>query len=256
MRDSTTNRKKQTLYTVTSIMILTVLWWWAAVWVGKSYILPTPVQALRALFEVCTSESFFKIISMSMLRVLICVISSLIVGSVLGVSAGLFEMVEYLLKPTLLITRTLPTIVIIVYVILWMPSALAPIFVTFLVTFPIVYANVLEGFKQTDWRLVEMARLYKVRTSKVVYSIYWPSILPYLRSSVVATTSLGLKIIIASEVLSQTDDSIGKSFQMAKVNIQTERVFAWAIITIILALLLDWLMKRLMGRRISHGKTL
>lgn len=258
MKDSTSSKVKTThqwSYTGLSIFFLIMIWWVGALAIGKSYILPTPFEALVALKSVVLSRDFWLIVGMTTIRVLVCVVSSLIVGTFLGVTAGVFEIMEYLLKPILLVTRTLPTIVIIVYVILWMPSALAPIFVTFVMTFPIVYANVLEGFKQTDKKLIEMARLYGVHLRKQIKMIYWPSIVPYLKSSIVAITSLGLKVIIASEVLSQTEHSVGKSFQMAKINIQTEAVFAWAIVTIILSLTLNWVMKQFMKRGSKYGKT-
>ncbi len=224
--------------------------------IGKSYILPSPWDSLLALSEIMSDVTFFPIIIKTLVRVLICVILSVVVGLILGIFAGRFKFVEHLLKPILLITRTLPTIVIIVYVILWMPSVLSPIFVTFLVTFPIVYANVLQGYHQTDIKLIEMARVYGVDYKKMVKNIYIPSVLPYLRSSIIAITSLGLKVVIASEVLSQTPSSIGKSFQMAKINIQTETVFAWAIITIVLAMVLDYIMKALFKKGATYGKTL
>ncbi|MBF4694588.1 ABC transporter permease [Fusibacter ferrireducens] len=255
MKDSTI--KNRALYlTVLSSVILVSIWWLVSIVIGKSYILPSPWLSLKALIQVVWDKSFLFTIVMTLARVLVCVGMSVVVGFVLGFIAGQSHFIEYLLKPLLLITRTLPTIVIIVYVILWMPNALSPIFVTFLVTFPIVYANVLEGYRQTDLKLVEMAQIYKVDRRKMIQNIYVPSILPYLRSSIIAITSLGLKVVIASEVLSQTPKSIGLRFQMAKINIQTETVFAWALVTIVLSMVLDFIMKSLFKKGRSYGKTL
>ena len=255
MKDSTT-KNRELYFTIASSIFLIVIWWLGSMIIGKAYILPSPWESLKALMTIVTDRVFFVIIFKSLLRVLVCVSLSVLVGLLLGIIAGQLKFVEYLLKPVLLITRTLPTIVIIVYVILWMPSVFSPIFVTFLVTFPIVYANVLQGYHQTDYKLIEMAQIYGIDYKKVVRNIYIPSIWPYLTSSIIAITSLGLKVVIASEVLSQTPNSIGRSFQMAKINIQTETVFAWAIITIVLATLLDFMMKALFKRGATYGKTL
>lgn len=255
MKDSTI-KNRELFLTLLSSVILVVIWWLLAIVIGKSYILPSPLVSLKSLIQVVSDKSFMFTIMMTLTRVLVCVSLSIIVGSVLGLLAGQLKFIEHLLKPILLITRTLPTIVIIVYVILWMPNVLSPIFVTFLVTFPIVYANVLEGYHQTDLKLIEMAQIYEVDYKKVIRNIYIPSILPYLRSSIIAITSLGLKVVIASEVLSQTPSSIGRSFQMAKINIQTETVFAWALITILLSMVLDFIMKALFKKGQSYGKTL
>ncbi|GAU78798.1 ABC transporter permease [Fusibacter sp. 3D3] len=255
MKDSTI-KNRELYFTILSSVFLIAIWWLVSIIIGKSYILPSPWVSLKSLIQVVSDASFLPTIVMTLIRVLICVSMSIVVGVLLGLIAGQFKFMEHLLKPLLLITRTLPTIVIIVYVILWMPNTLSPIFVTFLVTFPIVYANTLEGYHQTDLKLIEMAQIYEVHYKKVIQNIYIPSILPYLRSSIIAITSLGLKIVIASEVLSQTPSSIGRSFQMAKINIQTETVFAWALVTIVLSILLDFIMKALFKKGIPYGKTL
>jgi NitT/TauT family transport system permease protein len=52
--------------------------------------------------------------------------------------------------------------------------------------------------------------------------------------------------MIASEVLGQTQGSIGKSIQMAKINLQTEIVFAWAMVTIVIAIGLEALLKKVL----------
>ncbi len=240
MKDSISNRKML----LVSCAFLILLWWGFALFIDKSYILPTPWVVVKATGQLLVTPATYGVILGTLMRVLICIFISFILGISLAIISHFFASMRYFLKPILLIVRTLPTIVIIVYVVLWMSSSLAPIFVTFLVTFPIVYTNVLEGIDHVDKKWLEMAHIYQLSVMKKMKAIYLPSIRTYLEASLTSVANLALKVVIASEVLSQTKGSIGRHFQMAKINIETEKVFAWALITIVIAVGVDYLLKK------------
>lgn len=238
------NRRHQfntlkTRYQVLSALAMLLTWWVLSVLIGKTYIVPSPVLVLKTLVGLVASSSFYVIISASVLRTLICVILSLVMGIILALCSGYFISVRAFLAPFVGVLRTMPTIVIIVYAIIWLSSNVAPVVITALVTFPIVYANVLEGYDRIDVSLDEVFTLYDIAQKKRLKTLVWPSILPYVKASLISVTSLGLKVMIASEVLSQASPSIGRQFQMARINLETEIVFAWAITTLVISILLE-----------------
>jgi len=243
MRHSTTKVNK-IRNSVFSIVGLIGLWWVLAFMVDKSYIIPAPPLVLASLVDLLKTPSFYLVALSTLIRTLFCIGFSLIGGVALGLTAGTFRVVRELLAPLVQIMRTLPTIVIIVYVIIWMSNAAAPIFVTLLISLPIIYSNVLEGYDQTSVALIEMTDVYHFSKMKTLRRLYIPTVKPFVKAGTVAITSLSLKVMIASEVLSQTQGSLGKAFQMAKINIQTERIFALAIITIILSIGLERFIKK------------
>lgn len=245
MKDFTSNK----IYSVLSCVSLIIIWWAAALMIQKTYILPSPLIVGKTTWGLLTTLSTYTVILGTLMRVVVCIGLSFFFGGLLAVLAHFIQPIRYMLKPLLLIVRTLPTIVIIVYVILWMSKAWSPIFVTFLVTFPIVYTNVLEGLDRVPQDFIEMAKVYQLTLKKRLKALYIPSIFPYIKASLAAVTNLALKVVIASEVLSQTSHSIGRHFQVAKINIETDVVFAWALITIFLAVGLDNMVKRLSHMR-------
>ncbi|MBS7525859.1 ABC transporter permease subunit [Fusibacter paucivorans] len=229
-----------------SAIALLITWWILSVMIGKQYIMPSPISVLKEIVNLLTTSTFYYTVFSTIFRTLICVVISLIGGVVLGIASGYYTALRGFLAPFIRIMQTLPTIVVIVYVIIWLSSAIAPIFVTWLITMPIVYANVLEGYDAISVEYREVFAVYELSPMKQLRCLVLPSVKPYLKAAVIAVTSLGLKVMIASEVLGQTQGSIGKSIQIAKINLQTEIVFAWAIVTIVIAISLEALLKKVL----------
>lgn len=248
MKDSTTkgNHKTQNFkIKIISASMLLILWWLLAWVIGKSYIVPSPPEVFTALVVLVKAPAFYMTIMKTLMRTLFCIFLSMFGGIFMAVLAGIIPALRAVFSPWVHIMRTLPTIVVIVYVIIWMSSLVAPVFVTMLITMPIVYSNVLTGYDETPKELIEMSMIYRFPLVKRLKYIYFPAMKPYIKAGLFAITALSLKVIIASEVLSQTQGSVGKAFQVAKINLQTEQVFAWAIITILLSLSLETIMKRI-----------
>jgi len=239
-------KKNNWLPKIVGVAILIFIWYLVSILIGKDYILPSPNDVIRVIPAVIENPHFISIMKDTLLRTLSCVAISIGLGIGMGTLATLFPMVEHVLSPLLISIKTVPTIVIILYVILWLNPQTAPIFVATLVTFPIVYSNIIEGFKSVSKPILEMAQIYNLKKWTKVKVIYYPTVKPYLKSAMASVVSLALKVVISAEILSQTKQSIGLEFQMAKINIQTDVVFAWAIITIALAMILDAGVKKLL----------
>ncbi len=90
-----------------------------------------------------------------------------------------------------------------------------------------------------------MAHVDRVAHYHLVKDIYLPSIKPYLLAALSTAAGLNVKVVIAAEVLSQPAVSIGESFQIARANLDTAAVFAWAIIAILIAASFDYAIKLL-----------
>jgi ABC-type nitrate/sulfonate/bicarbonate transport system permease component len=68
---------------------------------------------------------------------------------------------------------------------------------------------------------------------------------PYLFISFFQTFGLGLKVMVTSEYLSQTKNSIGKALYNAQSNIALDEILAWSIIIVIFVGISDIIIKRL-----------
>ncbi len=75
-----------------------------------------------------------------------------------------------------------------------------------------------------------------------------PSALPYILSGAKNALGLSWKVVVAGEVLSQPRMALGTGMQEARLSIETATVFAWAIITIFLCGLSEYLFGLLADR--------
>ncbi|SDY49734.1 ABC transporter permease [Tindallia californiensis] len=222
-----------------STVILLLVWQMLAMAVDREIIIPSPASTLVEIVRIITLPNFLLIIMNTLRRAVIGFFIALTCGLGLGITAGYSKAVYHLLKPLVLINRAVPTMAIILLALIWLDSEKAPILVGFVVIFPILYESIVQGIRNVDGKLIEMMNLYEIQGFQRLKDLYLPSMTSYLQSAMTAAMGLNLKIIVAAEVLSQPALSIGTSFQIERVHLNTAGVFAWAIITVILAAVLE-----------------
>ena len=81
---------------------------------------------------------------------------------VLALAAGRWPVVEVLLRPYVLAIKAVPVASFIILALIWMRTSALPLFISFLMVFPILYTNVLAGLRSADGQLLEMARAFRV----------------------------------------------------------------------------------------------
>ncbi|MGV8146551.1 MAG: ABC transporter permease [Alkaliphilus sp.] len=234
MTDSFYSNSLKSKYLLLSIALLMTLWYVVAVVVAKPIIIPTPIETLRAFIEIVRTEWFIIAVYSTVKRVLLAFSVTLISAITLGMVAGFYMPFNYLFKPIITVFKAVPTMAVIILAIIWLDSELAPILVSFLVTFPLIYQNVVHGIQNIDPHVIDMAKVYKVSKSKMIKDIFLPSIKSYLMAGISTAVGLNVRIIIAAEVLSQPEISIGTAFQIERANLNTAGVFAWSIIAIMI----------------------
>lgn len=239
---------KNKLYTFLSIVFLLILWKGLSIFIGWEIILPSPEDTLRSLINIMKSNDFFGSVFNTVVRSLIGFGLALGLAIVLGILSGIFKPLYYIFNPLISIIKATPTIAIILLALIWLGSNRTPILVGFLIIFPILYTNILEGIHNVDDDLVEMAKMYRVRDLRIIKELYFPAILSYLMAGVSTALGLNLKVVIAAEVLSQSMTTMGEGMYMEKIVLNTAGVFSWTIVAIIIAAAFEYSLKSLQGR--------
>lgn len=235
--------KSKTINILASIGIIIIIWAVSAQLVNQTVIIPKPIETLRSMYNIIVQENFWWIIGSSIQRTLISIILALISGIILGILAGINIAIEWVLKPFIVIIKTVPTMALIILALIWLGGQKAPILLSFLIVFPIFYANTLQGIKNTDKKLLEMAKVYQIKKKLVIKDIYFPYIEAYLIAAMNTAVGLAFKVNVAVEVMGETKMSIGKSLQIARLNINTTDVFAWSILLVITVSIFDIITK-------------
>ena len=76
-----------------------------------------------------------------------------------------------------------------------------------------------------------MARVYRCSKAQIVGAVYLPALVPHLISAVSLGLSFAWKSTIFAEFLGSSS-GIGFALSMANANLETEKLFAWAVILI------------------------
>jgi len=235
--------KKDNLFTLISISSLIIIWKLISLIINSAIIFPSPESTIISLYNLVKTREFFLIILSSLQRGIIGFILSFILGTAIGFFAGFNKVFYKLLEPFLVIIRSTPVMSIILIALIWFKANNVPIFASFLMSFPIICNNVIEGIRNIDIRLIQMAKIYKIKKWRIIGEIYFPSLVPFLIAAVSTAFGIGWKVVIAAEVLSQPKYAIGTSLQLSKIYLNIDEVFAWTIVAILLGYIFEKLIR-------------
>ena len=206
---------------------------------------PLPADVGGRLVEMCGTVPFWRSVSVSLFRVLSGLLLAVALGVLLGALSCAHRLVRAVVEPFVSITRATPAASFIVLVLLWLTSSAVPVFICFLMCFPVIWTGVVQGAEHTDARLLEMAKLNEVGLILVLRRIYVPSAMPFFLSSCASCLGLGWKAGIAAEVLSFPRYGIGADIWNAKASLDTEGLFAWTVTAVAASMAFEFLFVRL-----------
>lgn len=230
---------------IISIIILIFIWKSAAIVYNNEALLPAPEAVIIRLFNIFSTADFIQILMLTLMRGMIGFLLSLTTGILLGTIAGINNYIEKLLNPVLTIFKSTPIMSIMLLLLIWFGTEKTPIFAGFMVAFPIIYTNMMEGTKNVDKRLVEMAKTYGIDTFHIIKNIYLPSTAPFIFAGISSAFSIGWRVTIGAEVLSRPPHAIGSEMWEAKLYIQIENLLAWTIVAILLSFIVEILIKKI-----------
>ena len=232
--------------------VFIAVWFGAAAAIGKSIILPSPADTLCSFFDLLGEKSFYLSVGRTLGRTLISFLIAFSLASLLAVLSMISTFFKKAFSPITVIMRVLPTISIILLVLIWFKSAVAPFAITFIVIFPMLYTTVLNAAERVPSELIEMCRAYRIPPIRRIFSLYLPEMTPSILTGVSITLSFSIKLTVAAEVLASTQGSMGRMMAQSSAYIETSTLLAWTLTAIVLGFLLEGLVlfvRKLLMRR-------
>lgn len=223
------------------------LWAAVAAWIGQTLLLPSPLQTGRALISLLAQSTFWKAVGLSVLRILIGFLLGIAVGALLAVITCRFLWWRDFFAPFLSVIKATPVASFIMLALVWIRTGGVPVFATFLVVLPIVWANISAGIQAAHPDLLEMARAFRMPWTGLARHIYWPAVRPYFRAAVMTGMGMAWKAGVAAEVIATPRLSLGGHLYSAKIYLDTPSLFATTAVVILLSILLEKLAIRLVG---------
>ena len=228
---------------VLSLALWFAIWWIAAMKIGISFILPSPAVAFREFFRLIPQKEFILAVTGSLVRVISGFLLGISLGAAVAIFAHALKPLKFFFAPFVKMVRATPVASFILICVLWMPTDAVPIFIAFLMVFPIVYENVLTGLSHTDIKLIEVTKIYGYSRLQALRQLYLPYAMPYFVSSANASLGLAWKSCVSAEVLAVCAKSVGYYIYVSKQYFETEQLFAWTISIILLSIILEYAVK-------------
>ena len=225
-----------------------LLWQLASLAVGQSVILAGPVETLQALATLAVTAAFWQTVAHTMLRIAGGFLLAFCAGIVLGAAACRWKLLEEILAPVVSVMKSVPVVCFVILALAWVGSRRLTLVVVFLIVFPILYVQTMEGLKRTDSALLEMAQVFGMKPWKRVRCLYLPALLPSLTAGCRLALGLSWKSGVAAEVIGTPMRSIGQQLYFAKIYLEMDRMFAWTLVILLCSLLFErgflWLLCR------------
>ena len=238
---------------IAGILFFLLIWELCSRFFNSTLIFPGPVPVLAELVQLAGNEKFLSSLAGTFARVMGGMIISVPAGLVFGIAAGLDKRTEAFLRPLFQVISATPVMSVILIAFLFLGAEKTPVFTAFLMIFPVMAANSSEGIRRVDPRLAELFRVYKMTPKETLFCLYIPSMAPHILSGVKSSLSLCWKVIVAAEILVQPFRSLGTGMQQARARLETPQLFAWTVVTVVSAALLQGLLNLIIRLLVKKG---
>lgn len=210
----------KTLGYVLALPVLLVLLWWASTLGAVNFFVPTPAALVQKFAQIWFGPRFFSDVLPSIGRLLVGVVAAIAIGVVGGVVIGSVRWLRALLEPTLEFFRAIPPPVLVPVLMLLMgitDSMKIAVIISGCV-WPVLL-NTIEGVRAVDGVLSDSAHTYGISGWARVRYLVLPSASPQILAGVRQSLSLGLILMVISEMFAS---SSGLGFTI----VQFQRSFA------------------------------
>lgn len=238
MKGSITKNKDDTWVPFCTVFILIAAWQILSLNL-PSILFPSPLETLTAFVQMVQSGELVKQIGVSSVRMFMGFLIGMFLAIICGLIAGQYSIVYRAFSPILSLLLGLPPIILVVLAMVWFGTGwIVPVFVVSVLVFPGIYLNTADGWRNIDKQLLEMAHLYKSSPFHTLKHIILPGLTVPIFTAVSLASGSAVRITIMAELLG-ADNGVGYSLALARVNIDTARVFAWTLVSVAIIILLD-----------------
>ncbi|MCL2556683.1 MAG: ABC transporter permease subunit [Firmicutes bacterium] len=234
--------KKIIFFTLSIITIISLWWIFSSVQsLRTSRVIPSPWQTIIRISQEIQEGMLFSSIFRTLLKVLTAVLISFILGFLIALLASFNQNIRHFITPFVTIIRAVPTIgVILVLIVIFRSSFLIAVIIASIMIFPMLYENFYTAFKEVDKNILQMARVHKIPKLKQVLGVYVPSMLPHIFSGLIQSVGMGLKVVIAAEIMAiPFRGTLGSNMFGASQYPDFELLFAYIVVAIAVSFLIE-----------------
>ncbi len=178
------NNAKANLPAAILLFALLIIWQAAAMHMNAAYILPSPIQIVKKLWDL--RVPLFKAhLPATMEVVTVGLTISIVLGLFLAVIMDMSETVEKAIYPLVIASQTIPTTALAPLFVLWFGYGIwSKVLVTVLMTFFPITITVFDGFKSVKTEMTELMQTFGADKKQIFLKLKLPAVLPYFFSAI------------------------------------------------------------------------
>ena len=233
------NKTKNTLFFSLGIILIGVLIQILGKAKGDALVFPGVFEILKAFFNLLKNPETYRLIFTTFRHLFIALIFSMVWGVAIGMAEGLSNFLRQLLKPLMILLRSIPMIVLVVIIMVLTRYPKVPYIAASLILIPMISEATCEGCIRIDRDLIDVYRLNSNFSLRILLTVYLPLMAGYLKQAFINAVGTGIKIIVTTEYLVQSRNSLGKAVYSSAYFNEYEEIYAYALIMVLLVLLVS-----------------
>jgi NitT/TauT family transport system permease protein len=225
-----------------------LVWHLASTLLFSSILFPTPLATLSEAVSMVRSGEIFKDAAASLGRIAAGFAIGSVVGVILGLLVGYFEIARLAMNPYLQFFRFIPPIAWVSPAIIWFGiGETSKIFIIVYGTIFVVALGTIAGVTSVHRDKIRAALMFGATEWQIFRLVIIPSTVQYSLTGMRLAMGIAFMTVVASEMLG-ADSGLGYLILSSRLWMATERIFAG-----IVALgLLGWLADRLFSMLIDR----
>ena len=205
------------------------------------YVLPSPVQVVRALIQDCQTQAGHGAVTVA--EALTGIAISLVFAVFLGVVMDCFPLVRRGIYPILVVTQTVPMIVMAPILIIYMGFGVGPkILTVVLMCFFPVAVSFCDGLAQVDEEYVNLVRSYGAGRWKAYRLVKIPASVPALISGLKVAATYSISGAVVGEWIG-AQKGLGYYLLRVKNGYMLDKVFACVVVIVFLSLCMNGIIR-------------
>lgn len=205
------------------------------------YVLPSPVQVVRALIQDCQTLAGHGAVTVA--EALTGIAISLVFAVFLGVVMDCFPLVRRGIYPILVVTQTVPMIVMAPILIIYMGFGVGPkILTVVLMCFFPVAVSFCDGLAQVDEEYVNLVRSYGAGRWKAYRLVKIPASVPALISGLKVAATYSISGAVVGEWIG-AQKGLGYYLLRVKNGYMLDKVFACVVVIVFLSLCMNGIIR-------------
>lgn len=232
---------------ISGIILLLVIWSIISA-VKDSFLFPNLIEISKSLTNILSKIDTYKMLFITVGRIIISLGISYAISLIILMIYYFYKPSINLFRPTLTIMKSMPLIIITLFIWLIMPVYNGIYVVCIFMTLPLIVESLVSGIDTIDSEITDYLKLDTNKSIKSLIFIQFPLIKNNFMLSLFQTLGLSFKVMIMSEYIFNIKNSIGKDLSSIKANLEVNYLIAWAIIIIILVSIIEFILKKLRNK--------